>query len=571
MADPKTEQEGLASGGRSVSAPGFGLIDFATLPAGVTQEIIPLQAQDGGASRGVLYTRGGEKTVVCFMHPRADISRHYAMPALLEAGYATFGHQNRWLNNDIACIHEMLLVDIAAGVRFLKEVKGFQHVILFGNSGSGSLYGFYQAQAATAPPGRLTDTPAGLTTGYWLAARAVSRTVVGIPSPPLRERKEAITAKRCRMKSWIHFAKGQTPRQAHVGLGELKEDELGRQGFSGRVAELYHLHTPTAWTRIEGNLRPWDLDGYQLTPSDQSDPCGVPLPVFSNADVCIAISRRGQTMPYYVRNADGDEIYFVHKGTGTFETEFGPIAYEPGDYIVLPKGVTYRVAPTGPDNFFLVVESVKEIELPDYGVLGRHAPFDPTVLQVPEPQCYQSNGQQKEWEVRIKREGEHTSIFYPFHPLDVVGWKGDLFPFKMNVRDFRPITSDRLHLPPSVHCIFKSQGFVVCNFLPRPAEGEPDVERIPWYHRNIDYDEFVLVHAGKLLGAEVAPGTMLVNPQGIHHGLPEEFRQWVKANWRKDEYYDWQLINVDCERPLKITPEARAAARGGNQLYDSKA
>jgi pimeloyl-ACP methyl ester carboxylesterase len=162
MADtPQTEQEGLAQGGRSVSAPGFGLIDFATLPSGVTQEIIPLQAEDLGASRGILYTRGGEKTVVCFMHPRADMSRHYAMPALLEAGYATFGHQNRWLNNDIACIHEMLLVDIAAGVRFLKEVKGFEHVILFGNSGGGSLYAFYQAQAATPPPGRLTDTPAG--------------------------------------------------------------------------------------------------------------------------------------------------------------------------------------------------------------------------------------------------------------------------------------------------------------------------------------------------------------------------------------------------------------------------
>lgn len=145
----------------SVASPGFGLIDFTTLPSGVTQEIIPLVAEDGGASRGVLYTRGGEKTVVCFMHPRGDMSRHYAMPAFLEAGYATFGHQSRWLNNDIACIHEMLLADIAAGVRFLKEVKGFQQVILFGNSGGGSLYGFYQAQAATPPPGRLTDTPAG--------------------------------------------------------------------------------------------------------------------------------------------------------------------------------------------------------------------------------------------------------------------------------------------------------------------------------------------------------------------------------------------------------------------------
>ncbi len=145
----------------SVASPGFGLIDFATLPLGTEQEVVPLTAHDGATSRGVLYTRGDEKTVVCFMHPRADMSRHYGMPALLEAGYATFGQQGRWPNNDVACIHEMLLADIAAGMRFLREERGFEHVVLFGNSGGGSLYGFYQAQAVTPPTGRLTDTPAG--------------------------------------------------------------------------------------------------------------------------------------------------------------------------------------------------------------------------------------------------------------------------------------------------------------------------------------------------------------------------------------------------------------------------
>lgn len=372
------------------------------------------------------------------------------------------------------------------------------------------------------------------------------------------------------MKSWIHYSKGRVPRQAHVNLEGLKEDELGRQGFSGRVAELYRLNGPTAWTRIEGKLAPWDIDGYQLQPADLTDPRGEPLKAFYNADVSIAISRRSAAMPYYFRNADGDEIYFVHKGTGTFETEFGPIPYEPGDYVVLPKGVTYRLAPAGKENYFMVVESVAEVGLPDSGALGRHAPYDPALLYVPEPQVFQSNGQ-KEWEVRIKREGDYTSVFYPFHPLDAVGWKGDLFPFKMNIRDYRPIMSDRLHLPPSIHCMFQAKGFVVCNFLPRPAEGERGVERIAWYHRNIDYDEVVLVHAGKLLGAEVAPGTLLMNPQGIHHGLSEEFRKWSDENWRKEEFFDWQLINVDCERPVKVSPEAQAASRSGNQLYESRA
>jgi hypothetical protein len=134
---------------------------FDTLPPGVTPEVVALTAEDGAGSKGVLYTKGGEKTVVCIMHPRGDMSRHYAIPYLLEGGYAAFGQESRWPNNDVACIHEMLLTDIAAGIKFLKEQRGFQQVVFIGNSGGGSLYSFYQAQAVTSPPGRLTDTPAG--------------------------------------------------------------------------------------------------------------------------------------------------------------------------------------------------------------------------------------------------------------------------------------------------------------------------------------------------------------------------------------------------------------------------
>jgi hypothetical protein len=136
------------------------LISFDTLPPGASEKVVALRAEDGGESKGVLYTKGGEKTVVCIMHPRADASRHYAIPYLLDAGYAAFGHEGRWPGNDIACIHEMLLADIAASLKFLKE-KGFRHLVLLGNSGGGSLYTFYQAQAVTPPPGRITTTPAG--------------------------------------------------------------------------------------------------------------------------------------------------------------------------------------------------------------------------------------------------------------------------------------------------------------------------------------------------------------------------------------------------------------------------
>jgi pimeloyl-ACP methyl ester carboxylesterase len=137
------------------------LISFNQLPAGVSHEVVALTAEDRGESKGILYTKGGEKTVVCLMHPRGDMSRHYAIPYLLEAEYAAFGQEGRWPSNDIACIHEMLLPDIAASMKFLKEKRGFQRVVFIGNSGGGSLYTFYQAQAATNPPGRLTTTPAG--------------------------------------------------------------------------------------------------------------------------------------------------------------------------------------------------------------------------------------------------------------------------------------------------------------------------------------------------------------------------------------------------------------------------
>ena len=137
-----------------------GIINCDTLPSDSHHEVLRVQADDRGESRGILYTKGGERTVVCLMHPRADMTRHYLTPFLLDAGYAVFGQEGRWPGNDVACIHEMLLADIAAGVTLLKE-RGFRHVAFIGNSGGGSLYSFYQAQAITPPPGRLKDTAAG--------------------------------------------------------------------------------------------------------------------------------------------------------------------------------------------------------------------------------------------------------------------------------------------------------------------------------------------------------------------------------------------------------------------------
>ena len=130
------------------------------MPAGVQETVVRLQAEDGANSRGILYRRGAEKTVVVLNHPRGDFSSHYIIPFLVEAGFAAFGGQGRSFANDADCVHECLLADLAAQVAYLRA-SGFETVVLCGNSGGGSLATFYQSQAVTAPPNRLTDTAAG--------------------------------------------------------------------------------------------------------------------------------------------------------------------------------------------------------------------------------------------------------------------------------------------------------------------------------------------------------------------------------------------------------------------------
>src|SRR5579883_1470136 len=185
------------------------------------------------------------------------------------------------------------------------------------------------------------------------------------------------------LRSWIHFTRGRFVRQARVGLGELREEHLSRQGFQGPVAMLYRLSGPNEVVRIEGDYRPRLIDSADVAAADAGDPRGAWQVMLSNDDVSIAISRRRAAMPYRYRDMDGDLLYFVHRGTGTFATEFGPIAYVPGDYVMLPKATTYRHLPDPGDSLFLVVESAGPIRMAEHENVGRHTPIDPTMLQVP--------------------------------------------------------------------------------------------------------------------------------------------------------------------------------------------
>ena len=369
------------------------------------------------------------------------------------------------------------------------------------------------------------------------------------------------------MKSFIHLDRGDTPRHAHRDLNGRKEEEMSRAGFSGRSTVLYHAHDPTTF-RAEGPLRVTDWRTHRMATDDLTDPTGRPRRVLYNRDCSLSISRRAEPKPVLSRNVDGDEVYFVHRGTGTFRTEFGPVPYEPGDYVVLPKSTTYQVVPNSSDNHFLVTETYGELQLADLVPFGRRAPFDPAVLFVPEPEPVVDHDH-CEVEVRIRSRGEDSSIFYPYHPFDVHGWRGDLFPFKLNIRDWNVVMSVSLHLPPSMHVFLEAPGVVFLHFLPRPAETQPGVERVPWYHRNVDYDEVTLTHGGTFLGFALRPGALAHSPQGLHHGAPEMARDHARATHDDHDRVDWEIISVDTVRPLNVDPESLAAVQPRTEEADA--
>ena len=347
--------------------------------------------------------------------------------------------------------------------------------------------------------------------------------------------------------------RGKVPNQAHVGIPEgLYEEEHGRNGFAGSVSHLYRTHPPTAWITIEGKLKPRAFACTQIPETVLSSTTQSVL-MMQSRDVSLYISCRRETMPYFVRNADGDEVHFVHRGRGRFETDYGVLSYEPGDYVVIPKATTYRIHVDTDPFFSLIVETPIPMSMPDRGPLGQHALFDKGVLLAPELEAVEpaETGFQT-WEVRIKRQGEWTKVGYPFYPMDVVGWKGDLWVAKLNVRDFRPVVSPRYHLPPSVHQTFQAGGCLISTFAPRPLESDPEALRVPFYHRNTDYDEVLFYHDGEFFSrAGIHAGMLTLHPQGIHHGPQPQAVQAGKAKMYTSE----MAVMIESKAPFTVQPE----------------
>ncbi len=348
---------------------------------------------------------------------------------------------------------------------------------------------------------------------------------------------------------------GTTPRQAHVGLPEGSyEEEQGRLGFFGPVSHLYHLHPPTEWTDIDGPLKPRAFDFLAASPRDATMLGRVRL--LENEDLALAIARPTTEVPWYLRNADGDEILFIHQGSGRIITEYGVLEYEEGDYLLIPRCTSYRVIPTSSDQCMLIIEARSLVSPPSRelkGLVGVHALFDASAIIPPSftPSAPGHDGAPSE--VRILRDGMVTRVTYPFDICDAVGWKGDCYPWKINVRDIRPLMSHRVHLPPPAHTTFLMHDAVVCTFLPRPLEEDPDCLKIPFFHRNCDYDEVIFYHSGNFFSRDnIRPGMVTFHPTGIHHGPHPR----ALANMANIHRADEVAVMVDTVRPLRMTEEA---------------
>lgn len=323
------------------------------------------------------------------------------------------------------------------------------------------------------------------------------------------------------MKRWISFPRtaGTFSKQAHCDLPEgTYEREFGKEGFFGPVSHIHHAHMPTGWVEWEGELRPRAFDTVKLdVPAD----CPLMVPaLLHNAHFAMRMWKTSGKMDHLVSNADGDELLFVHSGSGHLFCDFGHLAFREGDYIMLPRNSLWRVECNGAASFLLIQATNDSYRLPDKGMLGENAIFDPAALDVPElDEAFKAQQGERETVVVVKRGEAFGRLTYPFNPLDAVGWHGTNLPVRINWRDIRPVMSHRYHIPPSVHTTFLAGRFVVCTFVPRPIESDPGALKVPFFHSNTDYDEILFYHAGDFFSRDnIHAGMVTLHPCGFPHG-----------------------------------------------------
>ena len=268
-------------------------------------------------------------------------------------------------------------------------------------------------------------------------------------------------------------------------------------------------------------------------------------------------------MDHLVRNADGDELVFVHAGEGELHCDFGHLSLREGDYVVLPRGTMWRLEPQRELALLLIEATDSGYRVPEKALVGQHAIFDPAVLDTPLiDDAFRAQQGERETRVVIRRRGALSTVTFPYNPLDALGWQGTLVPVRINWRDIRPLMSHRLHLPPSAHTTFESERFVVCTFVPRPFETDPGALKVPFFHNNDDYDELIFYHQGQFFSRDnIHPGMLTLHPGGFPHGPhPKAFAAGQQAARSET---DEVAVMIDARDALEPQPALSALEWAG--------
>lgn len=369
----------------------------------------------------------------------------------------------------------------------------------------------------------------------------------------------------------IYHKLGKIPSKRHTQFrqpdGSLYNEQLfGTIGFDGMSSLLYHIHRPTQVkavgesidmtpkVAVEKHIQSRKLVGFDLPP--KADFLESRTPMLVNSDIHIGLAAPQQSMrEYFYKNADADELLFIHRGTGTLRTLVGNIAFEYGDYLLIPRGMIYQIDFDTTDNRILYAESFHPIYTPKryrnwFGQLLEHSPFCERDYKLPENlETYDEKG---DFLVKIKKQGILHHLTYDTHPFDVIGWDGYNFPYGFSIHNFEPITG-RVHQPPPVHQTFETKTFVVCSFCPRLYDYHPKAIPAPYNHSNIDSDEMLYYVDGDFMSRnDIDQGYITLHPGGIPHGPhPGAYERSIGKKSTEE-----LAVMIDTFRPLQLTEDA---------------
>lgn len=364
---------------------------------------------------------------------------------------------------------------------------------------------------------------------------------------------------------------GSIPHKRHTQFrqpdGSLYAEELvSTEGFSSVYSLVYHTHPPTLVKKLgdpydvspviarEKHLKHTSLKGFNITPVD--DYLDSRKPVLVNDDLHIILAAPKQSMTdYFFKNSQADEMIFFHKGSGVLKTGYGEITFGYGDYLMIPRGTIYQMHFDDTDNRLFIVESFSPLRIPGkylnkVGQLMEHAPYCERDIRI--PQNLQTNDEQGDFKILIKKQGLIYPYIYGTHPFDYIGWDGYHYPWAFSIHDFEPITG-RLHQPPPVHQTFEGKNFVVCSFVPRKYDYHPLSIPAPYNHSNVDSDEVLYYVDGDFMSRKsVEKGQITLHPGGIPHG---PHPGTVEKSIGKESTEELAVM-IDPFRPLKLTEYA---------------